>query len=133
MTLAADNKRLMQRVFAELANGNSRPFVDSLSDDVRWTVIGTTRWSGTFEGKQAVLADLLRPLTAQFADRYKATAHRYVAEDDHVVIEFRGHVTTKAGHPYNNTYCWVCRIVDGRIQELIEYMDTALVETAFSF
>jgi ketosteroid isomerase-like protein len=54
-----------------------------------------------------------------------------IAEDDYVVVECRGHVTTKAGIPYNNTYCWVCRIVEGKLQELTEYMDTALVISAF--
>jgi len=129
--IARENKQLMQRVFAELANGNSKPFVESLGEDVRWTVMGTTRWSGTYQGKQTVLADLLRPLTAQFADRYKATAHRFIAEDEYVSIEFRGQVTTKAGRPYHNNYCWICRIADGKVLELTEYMDTALVDTAF--
>jgi ketosteroid isomerase-like protein len=128
---AVENKQLMQRVFDELSNGNSRPFVESLSDDIRFTVIGTTKWSGTHQGKAAVLNDLLRPLTAQFADRYKATAHRFVAEDDLIVVEFRGAVTTKSGVAYHNTYCWVCRMADGKIRELTEYCDTALVETAF--
>ncbi len=132
MTISTgDNKQLMRAVFDELSKGNSRPFVDALSDDVRFTVIGTTKWSGTHRGKQTVLNDLLRPLTAQFADRYKANAHRFVAEGDMVVVEFRGAVTTKSGTPYNNTYCWVCRIADGKILELTEYCDTALVETAF--
>ena len=38
----ADNKQLMQQVFAELERGNGRPFVDSFADDVRWTIIGST-------------------------------------------------------------------------------------------
>ena|SRR6266540_1116051 len=126
-----ENKTLLQRIFDELSNGNSRPFVESLSDDIRFTVIGTTKWSGTHRGKQAVLDDLLRPLTAQFADRYKATANQLIAENDRVVVEFRGAVTTKSGVPYHNTYCWVCRIAGGKIVELNEYCDTALVETAF--
>ena len=32
-TTAAENKQLMQRIFAALAQGNGRPFVDSLADD----------------------------------------------------------------------------------------------------
>jgi len=44
-----------------------------------------------------------------------------------VVVEFRGRATTKAGKPYNNNYCWIYRIADGRLQELTEYLDTELV------
>lgn len=58
------------------------------------------------------------------------TAHRFIAEGDHVVVEVRGNNTTKAGIPYNNTYCFVFRIADGRVKELTEYLDTELVTAA---
>lgn len=127
---AVENKRLMQDVFSELSKGNSKPFVESLADDVRWTVVGTTRWSKTFQGKQTVITELLGPLRSQLADQMRVTAHRFIAEGDHVVVEGRGHATTKAGKPYDNTYCWIYRIADGKVQELTEYMDTALVMAA---
>jgi ketosteroid isomerase-like protein len=40
---ADENKRLMERVFAELSGGNGRPFFDSMADDVTWTIIGSTK------------------------------------------------------------------------------------------
>src|SRR5438046_42605 len=129
---AAENKKLMQDIMAELARGNSRPLVESFADDVSWTVMGTTAWSKTYRGKQAVLAELLRPLAAQFADRYTNTAVRFIAENDHVVVECRGRVTTKKDRPYNNTYCWVCRIADGKLVELTEYLDTQLLAEALA-
>jgi uncharacterized protein len=127
---AAENKQLMQNIFTELSNGDGAPFVESLADDICWTIIGSTKFSGTYRGKQAVLNELLRPLFARFADQYTNTAHRFIAEDDYVVIECRGRVTTKSGAPYNNTYCWVCRVTDGKLQELTEYLDTELVTAA---
>jgi len=127
-----DNKRLMQSLFAELAQGNGRPFVDSLADDFCWTLTGNTAWSRTYRGKQVVVDELLRPLFEQFATRYTNTAQRFIAEDDLVVVECRGNVETKSGRPYNNSYCWVCRIADGKLVELTEYMDTELVATALA-
>jgi ketosteroid isomerase-like protein len=127
-TTAAHNKQLMQTAFTELAAGNTRAFGERLADDIRWTIIGTTRWSRTYAGKQTVIDELFRPLFALLADRYRSTLHRIIAEDDHVVIESRGQVMTKAGKPYNNTYCYVCRFKDGKITELLEYCDTALLE-----
>jgi ketosteroid isomerase-like protein len=129
---ASQNRWLIQGVFAELAMGNSRPFVDSFADDVRWTLTGRTAWSGTYEGKQAVQDELLAPLAAQFADRYRSTATRFVAEGDHVVVEARGHVTTKAGEPYDNTYCFVFRLAGGEVKEITEYCDTELVASALA-
>jgi uncharacterized protein len=127
---AAENKQLMQNIFSELSKGNGKPFVEAMADDFCWTVTGSTKWSRTYRGKEAVLTELLMPLNSQFADQYTNTAHRFIAEDDYVVVECRGRVTTKAGTPYNNTYCFVCRLGGGKLQELTEYLDTELVTAA---
>jgi uncharacterized protein len=129
---AAENKALMQEVFDELAKGNGRPFVDALADDIHWRIIGTTEWSGTWDGKPAVQSKLLDPLFAQFATRYRNKAVRLIAEDDYVVIECRGDVTTKSGRPYRNTYCYVCRLEGGKVRELTEYCDTELLTKALT-
>lgn len=127
---AIENKQLMQDIFSGLSTGNSKLFIESLADDVRWTITGTTKWSRTFHGKQAVLTELLGPLFSQFADRYTVAALRIIADDDHVVVEGRGRVTTKTGKPYNNSYCWIYRISGGKVQEITEYLDTELVTSA---
>ena len=127
---AAGNRQLIQRVFDELAIGNGRPFMDALADDARWTVIGSSAWSRTYEGKRAIRDELMRPLFRQFADHYTARATRIVADDDVVVVEARGRVNTKSGKPYNQTYCYVLRLADGQVRELTEYLDTELVNQA---
>lgn len=124
---AIANRQLMQNVFDELAAGNGQPFMDALAEDVRWTAIGTSPWSRTYEGKRTVVAELMRPLFSQFADQYRARATRIVAEGDVVVVEARGQVTTKSGEPYNQTYCYVMRLAEGQVTELTEYLDTDLV------
>ncbi len=129
---AQENKELMRVVFDALADGDGRPFVDALADDVTWRIIGSTEWSGTWEGKPSVRTGLLDPLFAQFATRYRNRAVRLIAEDDYVVIECRGDVTTKSGRPYRNTYCYVCRLEGGRMRELTEYCDTELLTKALT-
>jgi ketosteroid isomerase-like protein len=129
---AAENKELMRDVFDELAKGNGRPFVEALAEDVRWTIIGSTAWSRTWTGLAAVQIELLDPLFAQFESSYRAEAVRLIAEDDYVVIESRGDVTTKMGKPYRNTYCYVCRLEDGKVRELTEYCDTELLTEALA-
>jgi ketosteroid isomerase-like protein/catechol 2,3-dioxygenase-like lactoylglutathione lyase family enzyme len=127
---ARDNKELMQRIFTELEKGNGRPFVDSFADDVRWTIAGSTKWSRTYEGKTAVLDELLGPLRERLVGRVKVTAHRILADDDCVVVEARGEATTKTGRAYNNTYCWIFRLDGGTVREITEYLDTELVASA---
>jgi len=122
------NKQLMQAVFAELAQGNGQPLVDAMADNFCWIVTGRTAWSRRYEGKQVVRQQLFKPLFAQFAGTYVNHAKRFVAEDDMVVVECRGEVTTKKGQPYNNSYCYVCRFAGGQLVELVEYLDTQLVD-----
>ena len=126
--ITQSSKQLLQRIFNGLATGDGKPFLDSLAEDFCWHMIGGTAWSGSYRGKQAVQRELLRPLFANFETTYRNRAVRIIGEGDWVVVECRGEVTTKSGEPYNNEYCWVCRVQDGQLKELTEYMDTQLVE-----
>lgn len=128
---AAENKRLLQSIFSELAAGNSRPLIECMADDVRWTVTGRTKWSKTYDGKQAVLTELFGAIRARIADRTRTIPDRFIAEDDFVVVEAHGQNTTRSGQPYNNVYCFVIRVADGKIRELTEYMDTEMVRAVF--
>jgi ketosteroid isomerase-like protein len=125
-----ENKQLLQRIFQEMSMGDSRPFVNALADDVTWKVMGRTQWSGTYRGKQTVLNDLLRQLQSRLADRYRASADRIIAEGPYVVVQARGQAMTTAGTPYNNEYCFIYRVENGLIKEVIEYLDTELVTAA---
>ena len=127
---SSENKRIMQGIFAELAKGNGRPFVEAMAEDFCWTMTGTTPWSRSYRGKQAVRKELLGPLYAQFAGPYTNTAQRILADEDCVVVECRGQVTTTTGRPYNNNYCFVIRMDGGQMKELTEYFDTQLVAEA---
>ncbi|KQZ06188.1 ketosteroid isomerase [Caulobacter sp. Root1455] len=130
MSVTDDNRQLMQDIFDGLARGDARPFLDSLDETTVWRLTGTNAWSGVYTGKTAIRRDLLTPLFAQFADQYVNVADAIIAEGDTVVVECRGKVTTKTGKRYDNRYCWVCRLADGKIVSLTEYMDTELVATA---
>ena len=129
---AAENKELLRDIFAGLSQGDSSLFVNSMDDAFRWTVTGGTKWSKTYEGKQAVLKELLGLLQTALTGRIRVTATRLVAEGDLVIVEAKGSNTTKAGKPYNNTYCFVFRVTGGKLQEVTEYMDTQLVVEALS-
>ena len=54
-----------------------------------------------------------------------------MAERDYVVVEGRGQAITKTGKPYHNTYCFVFRLANGKVQALTEYLDTEVITAAF--
>ncbi len=124
------NKALLHAIFAELAVGNAKPLRDAMADDFIWTVAGVAQWARVFRGKQAVLEHLFRPLFSRFATPYLNRAERFIAEGEYVVVQGRGEVTTTSGEPYNNAYCFIFRVVDGRLREVTEYMDTELATRA---
>ncbi len=128
---AAENKKLIQDMFAELSKGNAPAFLNAMADDVRFVLTGTTKYSGTFNGKQELITKLLQPLTAQLEGGLTITPDNFIAEGDFVAMQARGKSTTKTGKSYNNTYCQVFRIAGGKVQEVTEYLDTELVTSAF--
>jgi ketosteroid isomerase-like protein len=130
MSTTASNKQLLQHIFSELAKGNSRPLVESMADDFSWTVTGATKWSRKYAGKQVVVKELLGALRARLAPPIITVGNRFIADGDLVAVEARGANTTKDGIPYANTYCFVFRLAEGKLQELTEYLDTELVTAA---
>ena len=126
-----NNKKLIQAIFSELEKSNDQPFLDAMADDMQWNWMGSGRWGKSFIGKEAVLAELWSAVRATLVPPYKITARRFIAEEEYVAVEAQGHNVTPEGKTYNNRYCWVCRIVDGKIRELNEYMDTELVTSTF--
>ncbi|MFL6779599.1 MAG: nuclear transport factor 2 family protein [Sphingomicrobium sp.] len=125
------NKRLVRTAFEALGQADMRPFYDLMSDDFAWIIEGQSRFSRSYEGKEAVKRDLLAPLFEAFATPYRFTIDEIIAEADRVVVRGRGEVRTKAGKDYNNSYCFVLRLEGGKLVELREYLDTALVERVF--
>ena len=80
-----ENKQLLQDIFAATARGDSRPLVESMAKNFRWTIAGTGQWSRTYD-KQAVLTELFPALRARIEGRIKMIPQRFIADGDHVVV-----------------------------------------------
>jgi ketosteroid isomerase-like protein len=125
-TATEHNRKLIEGILAELAQNNPRPFADALADDVRWITPGSSVWSRTFTGKEAVLNDLLGVFRQQLVERVRLSVLRILADGEYVVVQAEGRATTKKGKPYNNAYCFLYRIAGDKIAEVTEYLDTDL-------
>jgi uncharacterized protein len=124
----AVNKALMQKIFAGIAVADTKLFVDSLADDIVMRVTGQYSWSRTFNGKAALMKDLYGYLRTVVAEAGKTIPLRFMADEDYVVVEARGDMVTKTGVKYDNEYCLVFRLRDGKIVEMREYCDSVLTE-----
>jgi ketosteroid isomerase-like protein len=130
-----ENKKLIEEIFAAAANPDPAArdralFIASLADDATWTVTGQYSWSRTFAGKDAILNDLHAHVRSLLVERTRTIAHRFIADGDYVVVEAKGDNLTKAGIRYDNDYCLVFHLADGKIKEIREYCDSVLTEKA---
>ena len=127
----AENKQVVLDFYEAGARGDMDACFALLADNVTWTNIGSTKFSGTYIGKPAIAEDLLGPLFSQLKAGIFSQIERLTAEGDIVVAQTSGTAETMDGTPYNNTYCQVIRIRDGQIADVKEYMDTALIDSVF--
>jgi uncharacterized protein len=125
------NTQLLRRLYEESAQGKRALFQELAADDITWWKVGTTTWSKTYRGRQEVSA-LFQRLFALLEGSHCVTAQRFIAERDLVVVEATGRAVTKAGKRYDNTYCMIYRFADGKIKEVREYCDTALIDAVLS-
>jgi uncharacterized protein len=133
MLSPAENKKIV-RAFYEAGNrGDFDACFAMIADDVTWTNIGTTSLSGTYRGKADLMENLLGPLFERLEGGIRSEIVRLVAESDYVVAQTSGTASTKDGREYNNRYCQVIRLRDGKFVEVTEYFDTHLTGTVFGF
>ena len=125
---AAANKKLVQQVFADSANRSGTTFADNLAEDATWVVTGQYSWSHEFRGREAIQNGLMGHVRSFFAERPRTVAFNFIADGDYVAVEARGDNVTKAGLRYDNQYCLVFRIGNGKIKQIKEYCDSTLVE-----
>jgi len=125
---AAANKKLVEQIYADSADRSGTTFADNLADDASWIVTGQYSWSHEFKGRNAIQDGLMGHFRSFFAVRPRTLAFNFIAEGDYVVVEARGDNVTTTGVRYDNQYCMVWRVEDGKIKMIKEYCDSALVE-----
>jgi ketosteroid isomerase-like protein len=126
-----ENKQVVLDFYDAGARGDMDSCFALLADDITWTNIGSTRFSGTYSGKQALVEQLLGPLFGQLKSGISSSIENVIAEGDFVVAQTTGTAETHDGKPYNNSYCQVIRVQNGRIAEVKEYFDTELTNSVF--
>ena len=126
---SGENKRIIQDAFTAWANGDVMAFFNLLADTATWTVMGSCPISGTYVGRQRLVEAALTPQREKLAGPPAPTVLNLIAEGDTVVIQWVGKGTTKTGRPYNNSYCYVVQMDNGRIIRGTAYLDTELVRS----
>jgi ketosteroid isomerase-like protein len=128
---AEANKKIIRDAFETWGRGDGRPFFALVADDVRWTVTGRTPISGSYASKKD-FRNVLKSMSDHLATELKIVLHDVIADGDKVAVQFESHAAGKNGLAYDQRYCWMLRMADGRVREVIAYLDTELVTKLFA-
>lgn len=120
------NKQLLEQINEAFERDEMEFYEAHLSDEIRWNILGD---EVPVIGKKEYFEVLKMQELESFPE---ITVKNIIAEGDYVVIESTGKAITKTGKPYNQTYCDVYRLENGKIQEITTYLDTALGSKAMS-
>jgi uncharacterized protein len=123
------NKEIVRRAIAAISRGDLEGFMADAAEDVTLSVMGAV--FPPIQGKQKVLKGLRNALGAKLegGGAIVMTIENLIADGDYVAEQSRGVARTKTGKDYNNTYCRVWRINNGKIHAMQEYLDTELVRS----
>src|SRR4029450_13947700 len=99
------------------------------AEDVTLSVMGAV--FPPINGKQKVLKALRNALGAKLegGGAIVMRIENLIADGDYAAKQSRDVARTKTGKDYNNSYCRVWRIGNGKIQAMQEYLDTELVSS----
>ncbi len=116
-------------LFERLRSGDSGGFFEKVSDDVRWTVMGTHPLAGDYRSKENFLSHSFRRLNPLLKEGVVLKVKSLLVKDATAVVEMESLSTARNGKPFNNSYCWVTRFdEEGVIVEVRAYVDSALVQ-----
>lgn len=124
-------RQVMDRIVAGLHGGDFQPMVDALDDDVRYWILGTTPFSGTFTSK----ADYFAFAASTMDDKegpFTGKVSQLLIDGNRAVMLMDGHIGKKDGGEYANTYAMVFTFSNGKIIDVREYCDTDLMIRAHS-
>jgi ketosteroid isomerase-like protein len=121
------NGDLVRNAFAAWEAGDNRAFFGLVAPDVTWRVIGTTPLSGTYHSKKEFLIGTAA-LSDAFAEPLVAEVVAVHEAGDNVVLQWHGTSRGRNGTPYDQHYCWVMKLADGKVTDVVAYLDTALLE-----
>ena len=109
------NADVLRRLLDAFATGDTEREGAVMTEDVVWHAPGTHRFSGRFEGREAVLGRLDAMQEAGITARFDV--HDVVANDEHVIALVHLHLEVGDGRRYDQPQVQVAHVRDGLISE----------------
>jgi len=106
-------------------SGFGEAFLDRLSDDVVFTATGTSPVAGKYHGKTEYREKVLSRLHDRLATPMRPHVDHMIIDGEWAAVRFHTeNVVGVNGTDAGMQYCWVIRVTDDHITEVIGYYDT---------
>ena len=124
MDETSSNREKAEKAFRDWQEGTGS-ITDLLADGLRWTIVGRSQVSKTFESKEQFVGEVLGPFGARFSEPFRPVAvHGVYADGDTVVVAWDEESTRLDGKPYENTNAWFMRFREGQVVEATAFFDS---------
>ncbi|WP_422776102.1 nuclear transport factor 2 family protein [Pseudomonas mediterranea] len=117
------NVHLVRQAFTNWQQGKGTVF-DLLAPDAKWTVAGSSPVSAVYNNKAELMEQAVRPISARLATPISPVVQSIIAEDDVVVVLWKGKAIARDRKPYDNTYLWHMTFNEGQVVEVKAFLDT---------
>lgn len=120
------NKQVVKRFIEAMGQGDATIAAQCLCDDAYTLAKGFGHFAGVREHETIV--GTIAAFKQLFPEGLNPDFISFTAEAERVVAEFEGRATTFDGQPYNNQYCMVFTLSNGKIKHVHEYFCTKLAD-----
>ena len=129
--MTTSNRQLVLDTLDAFSAGDLTAVMRNLADDLTWTFFGTHRFAGCFHGKDELSKGLFEVVGSVLKAGIEVRINTVTVDGDRVIVEAKGRAESNSGLAYNNDYCLVFELADGRIQHVRQYLDSELVTHVF--
>ncbi len=121
---AEQNKEMVKATWIAFGKGDLQTAFGNMADNVSWLIPGNVPGvSGVKRGKDEIMK-FAGGVTALFPEGLQTEITRAHATDDAVILELTNRGKVSNGKSYENEYCFVFELENGKIRRIREYVDT---------
>jgi ketosteroid isomerase-like protein len=124
--MGAENKQVVRRFIEAMGAGDTDAAAPCLDPEAYTLAKGFGKFAGvrTYD----TIVGTIGAFKVLFPAGMTPIFHSITAEADRVVVEWEGRGVTYEGKPYNNQYCMVFTMRNGKILQVNEYFCTILAD-----
>lgn len=128
--MMTNNLELVRRTYASDPAEKLQALEAVVAPDVEWTEAAGFPYAGTYRGLDAISEGVFNRLGTEWHG-YRADAHTFVGDDDHVAVFGVYSGTFKAtGKSMSSPFAHLYEFENGKIVRMTQYVDTVLVARA---